>query len=1155
MRAYDSLAAHFEKINHFVGARSILHWDGAAMMPAGGAEARAAQVSALSVLIHQLTCDPRVLDWLNIAEAEVAVSLSSSDQSMLGWAQSNLFEIRRAVNHASAVPEQLIQALSETGSKCEMVWREARADDDFKRLQPYLEEVLKLTREVAHIKADALKVTPYEALLDQYEPGASESSIDAAFAQLSLSLPQLIEDALAAQEARNLAYPIAELSGPFSIQNQRTLGVEVMGLLGFDFNHGRLDVSHHPFCGGTPSDVRITTRYNEQQFTQSLMGVIHETGHALYEQGLPHAYRSQPVGKARGMSVHESQSLFWEMQIGRSEAFISVLAPLVAEAFAGDPLHPSWSVEGLRREYTKVERSLIRVDADEVTYPAHVILRYNLERNLLNADLEIADLPEAWNAEMERLVGITPPSNRDGCMQDIHWMDGAFGYFPTYTLGAMTAAQLFETVKAKIPDVHEQIRGGELQEILSWLRDNVHAQGCRLSTDELLTQATGRSLEVTPFLNHLRTRYIDEVTEGLSRAPAPFTLVEEDVELNTTGVIFTQEVADNALELVSDLSDDLNHLDNVAPNSFKNMDDHNDENGAHFATQVVSFEGEVPSLSSEEDHQDMFDLDDLKEIEYELDGGDIPPEFIENDFDDLEHLDEVDAFESFDGLDLSEDGFDTTVNQTEDFSTTNQTEDFSTTNQTEDFSTTNQTSTLPNLPPPPSVSAHLHEAQSALTSPIDVPQTSDRDHEDFSDISDLFDEIDDVVTDLADEDEHQDKIIAHQVEPEERGEEAFDQVNTQALMNHLQTIAAPQLQPVVVDSDSTTEPPHDEVDSHSWSLEGELKLAEELSEALEDLDELSSHDEDLVHQGTEESITVLSSIPEEHEEHEERSVAEILATTEDRSSNIENDSTAPPKVIEPDSTDRQEQTDQPSASATMVVPNPEPVIDQEIDDEFFAQLAANYLSDFDETNADTSGPSAIEPSAIEPSAIEPSQDTTMPVYMEELAPLDLDLGVDPGPSAYEGKRSEGLALNDVLADDIEEDELDSNIETPAMKGSAQEAIDLMDSYQPLPGSDYRRSRPVQERVQSIIQKTSGAAAIDPPSLETDSDHSLGSQSQTTGDHHPTLVNPQEITETGSQVQDTRTVPHGSIAKQTAEVDHSTGERDSETAREQIFKLR
>jgi carboxypeptidase Taq len=1131
MRAYDSLVAHFEKINHFEGARSMLHWDGAAMMPAGGAEARSAQVSALSVLIHQLTCDPRVLDWLNIAEAEVAVSLSSSDQSTLKWAQSNLFEIRQAVNHASAVPEQLIQALSETGSKCEMVWREARADDDFKRLQPYLEEVLKLTREVAHIKADALKVTPYEALLDQYEPGASESSIDAAFAQLSLSLPQLIEDALAAQEARNLAYPIAQLSGPFSIQNQRALGVEVMGLLGFDFNHGRLDVSHHPFCGGTPSDVRITTRYNEQQFTQSLMGVIHETGHALYEQGLPHAYRSQPVGKARGMSVHESQSLFWEMQIGRSEAFISVLAPLVAEAFAGDPLHPSWSVEGLRREYTKVERSLIRVDADEVTYPAHVILRYNLERNLLNADLEIADLPEAWNAEMERLVGITPPSNRDGCMQDIHWMDGAFGYFPTYTLGAMTAAQLFETVKANIPDVHEQIRSGELQEVLSWLRDNVHTQGCRLSTDELLNQATGRPLEVTPFLNHLRTRYIDEVTEGLSRAPAPFTLAEEDVELSTTGVIFTQEVADNALELVSDLADDLNHSENVGPDSFKEMDGHNDEDIAQFVTQVGSFEGEVPSLSADEAHQDMFDLDDLKEIEYELDGGDIPPEFIENDFDDIEHLDEVDAFESFDGLDLSEDGFDTTVNHTE------------------DFSTTNQTSTSPNVPPPPpSSSVHLHEPQSAVNSPIDLPQLTNREHEDFSDISDLFDEIDDVVTDLADEDEQQDKTIAHQVESEQGGEEAFDQVNTQALMNHLQTIAAPQLQPIIVDSEPMIEPSHDEIDSHSWSLEGELKLAEELSEALEDLDEFSNHNEDLIHQSTEESIPVLSSIPEEPEES---SVAEILGTTEDLSSNIENDSTAPPEVREPDSTDRQEQTDQPSASATMVVPNPEPVIDQEIDDEFFAELAANYLSDFDETNADTSRPSALEPSAIEPT----SQDSTMPVDIEELAPLDLDLGVDPGPSAYEGQPLEELALHDVLTDDVQEDELNSNIETPAMLRSAQEAIDLMDSYQPLPGSDYRRSRPVQERVQSIIQKTSGAGPIAPPSLETDSDDSLRSQSQTTGDHHPALVNPQEVTETRSQVQDARTVPHDSIAKQTAEVDHSTRERDSETSREQIFKLR
>ena len=279
MRAYESLVAQFEKINHFEGARAVLHWDGAAMMPSGGADARAAQVSALSVLIHQMTCDPKVADWLHLAEAEVAIAASSGEPQALGWAQANLRELRRAVRHASAVPDQLVQALSEAGSRCEMVWREARADDDFNRLKPYLEEVLKLTREVATIKSEALGVTPYEALLDQYEPGASESSVDAAFAQLSLSLPQLIEEALDAQERRNVAHPIAPLVGPFSTESQRALGIKGMSLLGFDFNHGRLDVSHHPFCGGVPSDVRLTTRYNEQQLTQSLMSVIHETGH------------------------------------------------------------------------------------------------------------------------------------------------------------------------------------------------------------------------------------------------------------------------------------------------------------------------------------------------------------------------------------------------------------------------------------------------------------------------------------------------------------------------------------------------------------------------------------------------------------------------------------------------------------------------------------------------------------------------------------------------------------------------------------------------------------------------------------------------------------------------------------------------------------
>jgi carboxypeptidase Taq len=279
-----------------------------------------------------------------------------------------------------------------------------------------------------------------------------------------------------------------------------------MRVLGFDFEHGRLDISLHPFCGGVPDDVRITTRYNEDDFTQAVMAVIHETGHALYERGLPPAWRHQPVGQARGMSLHESQSLLMEMQASRSRQFIAFVAPLAREAVGGNG--PAWDEGNLYRLYTRVKPDFIRVDADEVTYPAHVILRYRLERALIAGDMAVDDLPAAWNAGMKELLGIVPPSDREGCLQDIHWYDGAWGYFPTYTLGAMTAAQLFDAACRANPQIPTSIGRGDFVPLLAWLREHVHGHGARLSNRELLTRATGRPLDPAVFKRHLETRYL-----------------------------------------------------------------------------------------------------------------------------------------------------------------------------------------------------------------------------------------------------------------------------------------------------------------------------------------------------------------------------------------------------------------------------------------------------------------------------------------------------------------------------------------------------------------------------------------------------------------------------------------------------------------------
>ena len=366
-----------------------------------------------------------------------------------------------------------------------------------------LEEVVSLTVQKAEMLSDALGKTPYDALLDQFEPDATSQDIDILFDQLTEFLPELLGQVIEHQAAQPAMIP---LDGPFAVDTQRAIGLEVMKTIGFDFNHGRLDVSHHPFCGGTPTDIRITTRYAEDDFTQSLMGVIHETGHALYEAGLPRDRLSQPVGQSRSMGIHESQSLIMEMQACRSDEFISYIAPRLAKAFHGTG--PAWAPENIRRIYTKVQRGLIRVDADEVSYPLHVILRYRLETALLNGDLKVGDLPSAWNEGMQNLVGIVPPNDADGCLQDIHWMAGSFGYFPTYTLGAMNAAQLFQSATAEDDGILSGISTGDFKPLLTWLRHHVHQCASRDSAKELIVNATGRPLEVKTFKRHLEQRYL-----------------------------------------------------------------------------------------------------------------------------------------------------------------------------------------------------------------------------------------------------------------------------------------------------------------------------------------------------------------------------------------------------------------------------------------------------------------------------------------------------------------------------------------------------------------------------------------------------------------------------------------------------------------------
>jgi carboxypeptidase Taq len=498
MSAYQELERRFHRLRALRDATGVLHWDMSTMMPSGGAAARAEQLASLQVVCHGILVDPALADLMDEAGAEVEV--------LDPWQAANLREMRHQWIHATAVDAKLVEALSKAVSLCETIWRKARPAADFAMVRPALAEVLALVREAGQAKAARLGCSTYEALLDEYEPGGRTAEIDRIFDDLAVFLPDFREAVLARQ--RTLPDSI-EPAGPFPVAAQRALAERLMTQLGFDFDHGRLDTSLHPFCGGVPDDVRITTRYDESDFASALMGVLHETGHALYERGLPVDWRFQPVGQARGMSVHESQSLLIEMQACRSRAFIEYLAPLLRETFATGSPARAWDAENLYRLYTRVKPGYIRVDADEVTYPAHVILRYRLEKDMIAGALDLADLPAGWNAGMQDLLGITPPTDREGCLQDIHWFDGAWGYFPTYTLGAMTAAQLFDAARRAHPEIPESIARGDFTPLLGWLREKVHSKGSLLSTDDLLRQATGRPLDPAIFKHHLRSRYLD----------------------------------------------------------------------------------------------------------------------------------------------------------------------------------------------------------------------------------------------------------------------------------------------------------------------------------------------------------------------------------------------------------------------------------------------------------------------------------------------------------------------------------------------------------------------------------------------------------------------------------------------------------------------
>ncbi|MFV9875044.1 MAG: carboxypeptidase M32 [Rickettsiales endosymbiont of Dermacentor nuttalli] len=495
---YLALEKKFEQLNNINNVKAMLHWDSSTMMPDGGANERSKQLAYLESLSHQLL----VSDELQ----ELLMQNEDNQDNLDDWQKANIEVIKHLIQHARAIPKKLVEALSKASSACEMKWRTARSQNDFRSFAPLFKEVLNISKDIARCKSELFEFKNiYDGLLDQFDRGCTSEKIDKVFAELYQFLPNFIEEVKEHQKKLPKLLPI---SGHYPDNKQFLLGKQCMQLLGFDFNHGRLDISSHPFCGGIPNDTRVTTRYDVNNFISSLMAVIHETGHALYQNNLPTKYISQPVGAAYSLAIHESQSLFLEKQIASSKEFIEFFQPYIIDILELDKNKLEFSIDNIYRHITHVESSFIRIEADEVTYPAHIMLRYKLEKAMIEDALTVDELPEVWNDEMYKMFGIKPTNYKDGCMQDIHWPAGLIGYFPTYSLGAIIAAQLSNTMSKKLGNIGDYIKRGDFITPITWLKDNIHCYGSKYDSNSLIENATGNLINTSYYIEYLRKKYL-----------------------------------------------------------------------------------------------------------------------------------------------------------------------------------------------------------------------------------------------------------------------------------------------------------------------------------------------------------------------------------------------------------------------------------------------------------------------------------------------------------------------------------------------------------------------------------------------------------------------------------------------------------------------
>lgn len=491
---YQRLIAEIKQISLLGSCASVLGWDKQTYMPKGGAGHRAEQLALLTGMIHERATAPQIGDWLSEIENSDLISDPRSEAAV------NIRELRRDYDRAIKLPQSLVEELARVATIAQQAWREAREKSDYALFQPHLKKIL----ELKHQEVNALNTgeTPYDILLDDYEPGETSENLTRVFSGLRDELVELV--GAIAESGKKPDENI--LTRTYPIDQQEAFGKIAAAQIGFNFDNGRLDITTHPFCSGIgPGDTRLTTRYNTHHFSESFFSIMHEAGHGIYDQGLNDKHYGTPMGDSISLGIHESQSRMWENFVGRSEAFWTHFYPKVQTAF------PDALSDVPERDFyaavNAVAPSYIRVEADEATYNLHIMLRFEIEQALINGGLKAEDVPGVWNETFEKYLGLTPPDDARGCLQDIHWSGGGIGYFPTYSLGNLYAAQFFEQARQDVGDLNAQFAEGVFEPLKNWLTEKIYSQGQRYRANELIEIVTGKPLSHEPLMRHLRAKY------------------------------------------------------------------------------------------------------------------------------------------------------------------------------------------------------------------------------------------------------------------------------------------------------------------------------------------------------------------------------------------------------------------------------------------------------------------------------------------------------------------------------------------------------------------------------------------------------------------------------------------------------------------------